>query len=106
MSDLKNAVNAIDENIGPTAPPIGETGPLSFDDYFATIDEKNLIEQTQGALNEYAEMIRDLVINQGRIDILEEEVLGYSLEWFHKKILASQESIKTGKQLTLAFRGV
>lgn len=95
-------IDAIDE-------AIENAGPLhndALDDYFQTIDEKNLIEQAQGAINELHAMIRDQVLKHGRIDILEEECLGYGLEPFHEQILAAQNKCRPGKkQMTLAFRG-
>lgn len=76
-----------------------------IDDYFETIDEKTLIEQTQGALNEYASILRQKILEEDRIDLLAEEVLGYNLETHHEEILASQQEPVDGKQMTLAFRG-
>lgn len=75
------------------------------DSYFQTVDEQILVEQVQGALNEYAAMIREMVLAQDRIDILAEEILGYSLEEHHQAILASQQDPFEGRQMSLAFRG-
>ena len=90
------------QGIDPTEAPMK---PAVIDEYFSTIDEKTLIEQTQGALNEYAAILRQKIMEEDRIDILAEEVLGYNLEQHHEDILASQQQPVDGKQMTLAFRG-
>ena len=78
---------------------------VAVDNYFETVDQQILIEQAQGALNEYAAMIREKVLIENRIDILAEEILGYTLEDHHGQILDSQQEPIDGKQMTLAFRG-
>lgn len=78
---------------------------VAVDNYFETVDQQILIEQVQGALNEYAAMIREKVLIENRIDILAEEILGYTLEDHHVQILESQQDPIEGKQMTLAFRG-
>lgn len=78
---------------------------VAVDNYFETVDQQILIEQAQGALNEYAAMIREKVLIENRIDILAEEILGYTLEDHHSQILDSQQTPIDGKQMTLAFRG-
>lgn len=102
MTDLKDTAAKLDQII------LEQGSPLHggvVDQYFQTVDEKILVEQVQGALNEYASIIRDQVLNHDRIDILAEEVLGYTLEDHHQEILASQQNPIDGKQMTLAFRG-
>jgi phage terminase large subunit-like protein len=47
--------------------------------------------------------IRDQVLNHGRLDILCEEVLGYNLQPFHKKL--QRFALRTRESLQLAFRG-
>lgn len=100
---LKRAATEIDEVIQRTDK--SELHSSNLDDYFETIDDRLLVEQVQGAMNEYTSMIRDMVLKEDRIDILAEEVLGYSLEEHHSQILASQQEPIDGKQITLAFRG-
>lgn len=78
----------------------------TMDRYFENMEDRHLMEQTQGALNELAGILREKILVENRIDILEEEVLGYDLEPHHRKILESQQATQPGqKQLTLAFRG-
>lgn len=102
MSDkLQSAAKNLDKVIESASPLHGGV----VDQYFQTVDEKILVEQVQGAINEYASMIREMVLQQDRIDILAEEVLGYTLENHHQEILASQQDPVDGKQMTLAFRG-
>lgn len=102
MSNLKRAEENLDKAIAQSDSAL-HGGVV--DQYFQSVDEQILVEQVQGALNEYASMIRDMVLSQDRIDILAEEVLGYSLEDHHSEILESQQSPIDGKQMTLAFRG-
>lgn len=99
LADLTKVIDGEIEKAGSTV------RPTVMDDYFKTIDEKILVEQVQGALNEYAAIIREKVLNEDRIDILAEEVLGYDLEEHHAEILASQQDPIDGRQMTLAFRG-
>lgn len=104
MSDLKDAAMNISKALGDAK----SSSPLHdgvVDQYFETVDQQILVEQVQGAMNEYAAIIREKVLNEGRIDILAEEVLGYNLEEHHEKILESQQDPIDGKQMTLAFRG-
>lgn len=75
------------------------------DQYYETVDQQILVEQVQGALNEYAAILREKILTENRIDLLAEEVLGYTLEDHHSEILSSQQEPVDGKQMTLAFRG-
>ena len=98
---LDEAENLLDEAIGAPSPIHGE----ALDDYFHTLDEKNLVEQVQGTLNEYNAMLREQILQNDRIDILAEEVLNYDLNDHHEEILYSQQNPLDGRQITLAFRG-
>jgi len=104
LSGLKEAADKIDKVLAEELPE-SELHEGVVDKYFATVDEKILTEQVQAALNEYASILREKVLIENRIDILAEEVLGYTLEKHHVQILQSQESPVNGKQMTLAFRG-
>jgi phage terminase large subunit-like protein len=89
------------------AQPLGEDIMISR--YFEDIDERNLTEQVQACLNEYRDSIRRQVIEEGRIDILITEVLGYSLMDFHEDMLMAQDNpIKVGEYnwaMILGYRG-
>lgn len=95
MSTIKEAVDGL-----------SKIADKQLDDYFANMELKHLMQQTQGALNEYAEIVRKRVFRDNDIFLFVEEILGYNLEDHHAQILASQQNTKQAhKQLTLAFRG-
>ena len=103
---IEKTTNAIDEVIGDQAEEIKPIHDVALDDFFVTMDEKNLVEQAQGALNEYHEMLKSKILDEDRIDLLAEEVLGYVIEPHHDLILVNQQGLEVNrKQMTLAFRG-
>ena len=101
--NLAEAQGLLDDKLGSVKTT--DVNPRVVDQYFESIDEKILAEQVQGALNEYCSIIRRKVLEEDRIDVLAEEVLGYDLEEHHSEILASQQAPIDGRQMTLAFRG-
>lgn len=88
---------------------LDDDADVLIESYFGRIDDKNLTEHAQACANEYREAIRRAVIDEGRIDILVEEVLGYQLLPFHARLLIAQDdATKIGEQywaMVLAFRG-
>lgn len=67
------------------------------------LERQALIDDIQSSEEARKEWIRDAVINHSRLDVLCEEVLGYKLKPFHKKM--QRHTLRHLQTLTLAFRG-
>ena len=103
---VKETKDAIDKLLGDNSLDVKPIHDNALDDFFSTMDEKNLVEQAQGALNEYHSMLKKKILEEDRIDLLAEEVLGYVIENHHDDIITSQQALQVDKkQMTLAFRG-
>ncbi|MEZ4742297.1 MAG: hypothetical protein R3B45_07610 [Bdellovibrionota bacterium] len=69
------------------------------------LDEKNLALQAQTVVDEYHQLLRDLILGKHRVDLLATEILGYDIRDFHQDIIETQNRCVIGKAMILAFRG-
>lgn len=88
---------------------VSEEDVLLIESYFNGLDESALKVHAQEYSNEFKTYLREQILYHNRIDLLIEDVLGYTLKEFHCKfLLAQEEAIPWGKffvSLILGFRG-
>ena len=83
-----------------------DLSPEILEKFFEGLSNESLADHASHLANEYNDLLRKKIVEEGRIDILAEEILGYKLQWFHLGIIKSQDSCPpNGTQLTLGFRG-
>lgn len=92
----------------PTPPPPADEGarPEDVERFLRSLDDQGMAAQVAAIQQEWADVVRSAVVDDGRIDVLSEEILDRKLFWHHRKIQQSQSKTKKSqKHLTLAFRG-
>ena len=83
-----------------------DLSPEILEKFFEGLSNENLADHASSLTREYNELLRKKIVEENRIDILAEEILGLKLEWFHRGIIKSQDScLPNGTQMTLGFRG-
>ena len=74
-------------------------------EYLSKLDKKELVAEAQSVVDKYHQLLKDLIINKCRIDVLATELLGYDVKPFHVEIIKAQNKCKNNKTMILAFRG-